>query len=82
MSKVYWSFGEFIKSSSFRTISTLGISNIDKAKAKMSRLGKFAKTWIRKFYLLNVICKDLRPITYNWEVLIKKAFRNKNMCCA
>ena len=35
---VYWSFGDFIKSSSFCTINTLDISNTDLAKAKMSRL--------------------------------------------
>ena len=38
MNKVYWSFGNFIKSSSFRTINTLDICNTDIAKAKMSRL--------------------------------------------
>ena len=35
---VYWSFGDFRKSSSFRTINTLDISNTGLAKAKMSRL--------------------------------------------
>ena len=35
---VYWSFGDFIKSSSFRTINTLDINNTNMAKAKMSRL--------------------------------------------
>ena len=35
---VYWSFGDFIKSSSFRAIKTLDISNTDLVKAKMSRL--------------------------------------------
>ena len=35
---VYWSFGDFIKSSSFRTINTLDLSKTDFAKAKMNRL--------------------------------------------
>ena len=34
---VYWSFDDFIKSSPFRTINTLDISNTDLAKAKMCR---------------------------------------------
>ena len=38
MNQVYWSFGSFIKSSSFRTINTLDRSNTDIAKGKMSRL--------------------------------------------
>ena len=38
MNMVYWSFGDFIKSSSFCTINTLDISNTDLAKAKMSWL--------------------------------------------
>ena len=33
-----FSFGDFMKSSSFRTISTLDTINTDLAKAKMSRL--------------------------------------------
>ena len=35
---VYWSFGDFIESSSFRTINILDINNTNMAKAKMSRL--------------------------------------------
>ena len=35
---MYFSFGDFMKSSSFRTISTLDTINTDLAKAKMSRL--------------------------------------------
>ena len=35
---VYWSFSDFIKSSSFCTINTLDISNTDLVKAKMSGL--------------------------------------------
>ena len=38
MNMAYWSFGDFIKSTSFRTINTLDINNTDVAKAKMSRL--------------------------------------------
>ena len=34
MNKVYWSFGDFVKRSSFCTIRTLDISNTDMAKAK------------------------------------------------
>ena len=37
MSEVYWRFGGFIKSYSFRTTSTLDISNTDIANGKMSR---------------------------------------------
>ena len=35
---VFWSFGDFIKSSSFRTINKLNTSDIDMANAKMSRI--------------------------------------------
>ena len=38
MNMAYWSFGDFIMSTSFRTINTLDINNTDVAKAKMSRL--------------------------------------------
>ena len=38
MNMIYWNFGDFIKSFSFRTINTLDISNTDVEKAKMSRL--------------------------------------------
>ena len=34
MNMAYWSFGDFIKSTSFRTINTLDISNTDLAKSK------------------------------------------------
>ena len=37
MNMVYWSFGDFIKSSPFHAINTLDISNADLAKAKMCR---------------------------------------------
>ena len=38
MNMVYWGFGDFLKSSPFRTINTLDIIDTDLAKAKMSRL--------------------------------------------
>ena len=38
MNMVSWSLGDFIKSSSFRTIKTSNVSNTDMANAKMSRL--------------------------------------------
>ena len=38
MKIVYWSFGNFKKSFSFRVINTLDISNRDLAKVKMSQL--------------------------------------------
>ena len=38
MNMVYWSLGDFIKSSSFRTINNLDISNTDLAKTKIGRL--------------------------------------------
>ena len=41
MEKVYWSFGDFIKSSSFPAINTLDITNGNMAKEKISRLEIF-----------------------------------------
>ena len=60
MNKVYRSFGDFLKNSSFCAINTLDISNTDMAKAKMSRLeivtvSSLAKINPRK------ICQNLDP---------------------
>ena len=55
----YWSFGDFIKSTSFRTINTLDISNTDLAKAKMSRL-KIVTVSSCKF--CKISCKSMQNL--------------------
>ena len=81
MNLVYWSFSDFTKSSSFRTINTLDKSNTDLTKAKMDRLkivtvSSYAKTNPWK------ICQNLDPqillliLFYN---LLRK-YENENMC--
>ena len=45
MNKVYWSFGDLKKSSSFLTMNTLDISNTNFVKVKMNRLKKLFNSW-------------------------------------
>ena len=73
MNLVYWSFSDFTKSSSFRTINTLDKSNTDLTKAKMDRLkivtvSSYAKKNPWK------ICQNLDP-----QIYLRKVIFNENM---
>ena len=75
MNKVYGSFDDFKKSSSFPTMNALDTSNTNFAKAKISQTrkkihGKPTKNWIYNFYLRKVICGFLRPITSEYVTKI------------
>ena len=76
---VYVGFGDFIKSSSFRTTNTLDISNTDLAKAKTSQLkivtvASQAKINPRK------ICQNLDVQIYLRKVICKLQLIKKIVC--